>query len=315
MKSSNLKTLTLTTSCAGVFALGLSALPASAFWGDHATEEDGPHSTFHYEFTRTLARAAGFSAADAEFLGVMAEVTDRMQFQGTGLESPMVSMWGTERAGPTDGYFHWPRKGVMNVTGEYTLPGGRDTCAYFTGSMSSYGRFGIIASPDPCVGGPELHEIERWTMFGQGAPAVGTPIIEINAVPLGPVQGGSLASLGIYLHAVADAYSHEPCMKSKKIRGHRQTTTIESVECSVVRWHENEEFGPPGSFTNRGTTYTIEAGKAVWQALKYYRTSHGLAGAPLWTDVQADAFVDNWAKLDAPADRDALAVSAYLNMP
>lgn len=315
MKPYSLKKFTLPASCAGVLTLCLTALPAEAFWGDHATAEDGPHSSFHYEFTRTLARAAGFSGADAEFLGVMAEVTDRMQFQGTGIESPMASMWGTERIGPTDGYFHWPRKGVKNVSGEYTHPGGRDTCAYFTGGMTSYGRFGLIASPDPCVGGPELNEIERWAVFGQGAPAVGAPLLAINLAPQGPVAGGSLASLGIYLHSVADAYSHEPCMKKQQLRGHRQITTFTSVECSVVRWHEDEEFGVPGALRNRGTPYTIEAGMAVWQALKFYRTKHGLAGASVWTDAQAQSFVSNWATKDNPFDRDALAISSYLNMP
>lgn len=298
-----------------VCSLSLLALPANAFWGDHATDDDGPHSSFHYEFTRTLARAAGFSVADAEFLGVMAEVTDRMQFQGTGLESPMASMWGTERVGPTDGFFHWPRKGVKNVSGEYTHPGGRDSCAYFTGSKTSYGRFGLLASPDPCEGGPELNEIENWAVFGQGAPRVGTPLLAINAAPQGTVAAGSLAALGIYLHAVADAYSHEPCMKAKGIRGHRQTTTFTSTECSVVRWHEDEEFGPPSTFANRGTPYTIEAGMAVWQALKFYRAKHGMTGAALWTDAQTQAFVDNWSKTDDPFDRDALAISSYLSMP
>lgn len=299
-----------------VCSLSLLALPANAFWGDHATDEDGPHSSFHYEFTRTLARAAGFTVADAEFLGVMAEVTDRMQFQGTGIQSPMVSMWGTERAGPTDGFFHWPRKGATNATGEYTLPGARDTCAYFSSnSTSSWGRWGAYASPDPCQGGPELNEIERWAVFGQGSPRVGTPLYEVNMVPSGYVQGGTLAALGIYIHAVADAYSHEPCMKAEKIRGHRKETTFMRAECSVVRWHENEEFGPPGSTVNRGTPYTIEAGMAVWQALKFYRAKNGMANVPLWTDAQAAAFVDNWSKKDDPFDRDALAIASYLSMP
>jgi len=68
-----------------------------AFWGDNATLPDGPHSSFHYEFTRTLARAAGFSRDEAELISVVAQATDRLAFQDTGLDSPFVQMWGTER--------------------------------------------------------------------------------------------------------------------------------------------------------------------------------------------------------------------------
>ncbi len=275
---------------------------APAYWGDNADVADGPHSSFHYEFSRVLARAAGFSTADAEFIAVMTEVTDRMSFQGTGPSSPMVQLWGTERIGPTDAYFHWPRRGSYNVTGEYQHPGGRDSCSYFTGSTGGFG-FGFISSGDVCPNGvPEINQIENWAVFGSGSPSVGTPRMILNLDPEGPVQGGTLAALGIYLHALADTYSHEACMKKVKIRGHRNTTTIHT-ECSVVRWHENEEFGKPTSTANKGTSYTKEAGMATWKALLFYRAKHGLAEPALWTDAQAQSFINTWADKDAALDR------------
>lgn len=279
--------------------IGLIANGAGAYYEDLKEGDTGPHSTFHYEMTRTLARAAGFSKADAELISVAAEATDRIYYKGVLPDSPTVQLTGIERMDSTKGpYFHWPRRGVYNATNQYEQPGARNTCAYFI--------------TDKCINGkPEINAIENWAVFNVGVPAVGTPSASVNGSASAPVQGGSLVALGIYLHALADTYTHDPCMKKKQVRSHMGRTSL-VLECSVVRWHQDQEFGPEA--TNLGTSYTKEGGLAVWKALVFFRQSNSLSAGALWTETQAVDFIKVYSETDAVIDRSNYATSAYLSL-
>lgn len=284
-----------------VAALALMTPPANAMYEDIKVDVTGPHSTFHYELTRLLARAAGFSRDDAELISVASEATDRMIYTGTLAGSPTIQLSGTERMDSAKGaYFHWPRRGVNNATGEYQQPGGRDTCSLFIRT-------------DKCVNGvPEIDAIENWAVFNSGVPAAGVPVASINGAAAAPVQGGSLVALGIYTHALADTYTHEPCMKKKQIRTHMGMTSMTVLECSVARWHQDQEFGPEA--TNLGTAFTKEGGLAVWKALLYYRQNNGLSEPALWTETQAVDFIKTWAETDDENTRSQLATTAYMSL-
>lgn len=278
-------------------SIGLMATGSNAMFEDLKVAETGPHSTFHYELTRLLARATGFSQADSELIGVAAEVTDRMFFTGTAEGSPTIQLTGTERMDATKGaYFHWPRRNVNNATGEYQQPGGRDTCVFFT-------------TTDKCVGGSgEVNAIELWAVSNSATPAVGVPSAAINGGASTPVQGGSLVALGIYLHAVADTYTHEPCMKKRKVRTHMGISSL-VPECSVQRWHDDEEFGPES--TNIGTKFTKEGGLAVWKALLNYRQKNGLSSSAIWTESQAVSVIKTYSEMEEETDRAAYAQGLY----
>jgi hypothetical protein len=281
-------------------AIGLQMPSAQAMYEDLKVAETGPHSTFHYELTRLLAKASGFSTADAELIAVAAEATDRMIFTGTAEGSPTVELAGTERMDETKGeYFHWPRRGVNNSTSEYQQPGGRDTCAYFTKSNA-----------DKCVNGkPEVDTIEQWAVFNVGTPAVGAPVATVNGGTSAPVQGGSLLALGIYTHALADTYTHEPCMKKKQIRTHMGPTSLTVTECSTIPWHQDEEFGPEAS--NLGTKFTKEGGLAVWKALNYYRQNNGLSEPALLSEQEVMDYINTWSEIEDENERSAAAEAAY----
>jgi hypothetical protein len=265
-------------------------------WGygeDIVTDDTAPHSTFHYELTRTLARAAGFGSEEADLIAVADEATDTGVFKGDVEGSPQVELQGTQRSSPASLYYHFARRHETNATGGYAYPGGRDTCVYFDGTT------------DPCGDPAELDEAELWAVYGSATPQYGIPQMSVDGAPAGDVQSATLPALGIYLHILADSYSHEACMDSEQFRGHKPSP----AECNAVIWHEDEEFGASGS--DAGVPFTRDAARATWLALKWFRQQQGLPEPPLWTDEQADAFVDGWVQLNQPRDRRDAAVAAF----
>jgi len=263
---------------------------------DIQTPGVGPHSTFHYEMTRTLARAAGFSADESEWIAVLEEATDALDF--TGETGRSVQLRGTDRSGPNGLYWHFARRGATNVTGDYTYPGGRNTCEYFT-------------TGDTCPdGGPELAEIESWAVYGETTPSCGVPQFSRDGgATFRDVQGKTLEALGIFLHSLADSYSHEACMKEAQFRGHKPLPK----ECSAIYWHEEAEYGS-NPRVDEGVGYTREAAWATWLALKWFRQQNHLAGEAVWNDQQVKEFIENWIHLNRAHDRRNAAVEAYQGM-
>jgi hypothetical protein len=269
--------------------------PLSWSYGeDITTPNTDPHSTFHYAFTRTLARAAGFTVDQAELIAVADQATDSGTFKGDSTQSPRVQIDGTQRVSPAGLYYHFARRPSQNATGEYAYPGARDTCSYFIGTA------------DRCRGQAELTELELWAVYGRGTPMLGVPPAAVNGAALRSVPAPSLLSLAIYLHALADSYSHEACMKEAQFRGHKPHPPA----CTSVYWHEEAEFGRDPS-QDVGTPYTKEAGLATWRALKWFRRVNQLAGTALWSDETARAFIKTWVELDKPGPRRDFALRVY----
>lgn len=277
-------------------ALVLPVTNSWAFSEDIADIEHGFHSTYHYEMTRTLAYAAGFNAQDAERIAQASSATDAFQMQGS---DPSVEgatkILGTERGtgSSTSAYFHWPRRGADNATGEYEYKGGRDECRYFS------------ATEQACADGPEIDQIERWAVYGEDALTLPVPRISVNGSPYSDIGAGSLDALGVYLHGLADSYSHEKCMQ-KGIRGHGGH--FGANVCGPAYWHWIQEYGQPDSAL--GVTTTRESIIAMWQALKFYRQVNGYTEPARWNDAQLGKFKVRWTTLPDPASRKRFAIRA-----
>jgi hypothetical protein len=272
-------------------AAGLALAPATA-WGyfediDRGTAQE--RSTFHYELTRVLARAAGFSVADTELLAVVNVTVDLTPF--TSLSgAPTVDLSGTDRMEEvTAKYFHFPRRPAHDAS-SWQYPGGRDTCSYFA------------STTDPCgPDGGEVATLEGWAMRGTATPAVAVPVqASVNGGTMQPVQGGTLLALAVYLHSLADSYSHEKCMADSHTRKH----ALSPPSCTTEFWHGQAEYGSSGG----GVSYTREAARAVFHELTVFASGHG--ATPVWSEEQAAAFIDAWAGTNQSADRRDLADQA-----
>lgn len=225
---------------AGIFLLAALSL-AWRYGEDIKTINTAAHSTFHYELTRLLCRAAGFTTDEAELIAVADEATDTGEFKGEFSHSPAVANDGTQRSGKNVLYWHFARRDSSSATGGWSHPGGRNTCSYFTGSA------------DVCATSPELSGIEKWAVAGINALSVEVPAASVNGGLKQPVAGKSSLALAIYLHVLADSYSHEACMKAAQFRGHKPRPQ----ECTAVYWHEQAEFGSVPS-RDEGVPYTSE---------------------------------------------------------
>jgi len=270
---------------------------ASAYYEDITSTwsswSGNTYSTFHYELTRRLALGAGFSVVDAERIASADAAVDVGTFQGEFSFSPLVVLKGTPRFGSLHTYYHFPRRGLTNASGD-AYPSGTDSCSYFTS-----------ATGDVCPGGvPEIDMLDRWAVLGTAVPSP-VPTISVNGSVEADVAGRSLDSLGIYLHSLADSYSHQECMRLVQKRDH----TVTPPQACQLSWHDLE-YGP--NPPNVGYPYTQFAARAVFQGLLYYRVHNGLAGSPPWDEATAFAFVDSWAALFASADRRAFAAIATL---
>ncbi|MCK6555465.1 hypothetical protein L6Q96_12935 [Candidatus Binatia bacterium] len=276
-------------------ALAMLLLTPGHGWGyaeDIGRDSEQPHSTFHYELTRALARAAGYSSADADLIGIAAAATDSGTFKGDLAGSRRITIQGTDRSSEAGQYYHFGRRHSTNATGEYVYPGARDECPYFT-------------ERNLCPVPSEIDEIELWAAYAQGAPTFGVPQYALDGGAAAPVEPRSSVALGIYLHALADSYSHEKCMEVAQVRMHFP----DPKECTGVFWHEEAEFGVHGDTS--GVPYTKDAGRAVWTAIRWFRKQAGLPDAILMNEEEVELFVDRWAEFDAAPDRRDFAVAGF----
>lgn len=269
-------------------SLALFLLPATtwAFSEDIVDQEHGFHSTYHYEMTRVLAIASGFSATEAETIAQASSATDAFARQGTDpAAAGETKILGTERGTDTltSPYFHWPRRGVMNAASEYTYFGGRDECSYFA------------TTEQVCEGTPEVDDLERWAVFGEDSLRLPVPSISVDGSAFQPIQGGSLDALGVYLHGLADSYSHETCMMTG-VRSHGGH--FGANECGPAYWHWMQEYGRDDQV--RGVNFTRESMYAMWQALQYYREHNGYTAPALWNDAQFRKFKLRWTTMNTP---------------
>lgn len=285
-------------STAGILPLAalllLGGIGLAFGYAEDSTEATASHSTFHYELTRTLARAAGFAPDEAELIAVFDQAVDSGDFQGEGADGPLVQLTGTSRNDPeTAAYFHFPRRGPLDADGR-AHPGARDTCTAFEGGE------------DPCGRLAEVQALELWAIDGGfwRARNLALPAAAVNDDPAETLTAGSLGALGIYLHSLADSYSHEPCIE-EALRTHRRNPEV----CGFA-WHQDEEFGADAA----GIAFTVEAGVAVWQALQRYAAVNGSATVPLWNDAEALAFIEAFAVLADSSARRALALEALAEL-
>ncbi len=181
-------------------------------------------STIHDDLTYVLALAAGFSSHDANILRIWNQLTDS-EALGPGDAISYTNAYsgpGSVFAPPPDpdlvcrGKIHttaiWPRPADMVISTSVTSR---------FGPYSPFFHF-------PHQNGQELGALHDWgwglttELIGYEAYAWGAPadltvlradcLYTRTAVITTPVAAGSLEAFAIYLHALADSYSHQACI-------------------------------------------------------------------------------------------------------
>ncbi len=306
---------------------------------DPATTANAYHSTFHYELTRTLLRAAGFTADEAERIAVTCEATDWMLFVPgkklpaayfVGETGIKVSVANTSRKDAKMApFWHFPRRGATDSAGKLTYPAPAapevksNTCDYFT-------------TQNQCqANGPELSVIDAWAIYGKASAitnaGMATPTVKVNGVAISASRlPGSIYALGVFLHSLGDSYSHEPCMQSDQFNYHPEQLGSQDPahsddypHCASENVHGNAraaeevaaaEFdgGRPDLAENQETVeWTKAAARAVYAAARNYLAQKGWKRTEMWSASYREEFIDAWADLETAADRAQVAKAAY----
>lgn len=256
------------------------------------------HSTFHYDLTLLLAVKMGFSPDTAELMARYCALVDQINPK-PGYPYPLAlnnisipdtiptwdeSLAGTERGNifSSNGfeekapqYWHFPIKAPND-----TISGGM-----------VYGNYPQVYNPQyrnspyfwrvPLL--PSLQNMLGWGVYGTGEP--GNPeqapaIVQYYNKEQNQyvaVEPGSLIAFAIYLHALADAYSHEHCMVEDTLRSHPPVHDF----CGL-NYHSHYEFAYDQAIV--AEPHAVPAIQAVWRALREYKRMNGPDKPAFWTD-------------------------------
>jgi uncharacterized protein DUF6765 len=242
--------------------LGSGRVPvAYGYNADATTDITGlaTHSSFHYEMVRVLAILAGFNKEEAEEIAVAGEAVDLGKFTGYKISdrAKTITIRNTNRFGPNGRFYHFGRRSSQYE--KVDADGARNnTCEYFKNGAPKN------ANTAPCtVRGPELDQVKNWAFALPGPKPIANQLpLDVLAKPIKPK---GLVALGIYLHAIGDAYSHEKCMIDSAFRFHKPMP----FSCNT-QWHTGRE----GEFTE-GAAFTVTAAHEVWRALRQYKGADG----------------------------------------
>ncbi|MBE0647367.1 MAG: T9SS type A sorting domain-containing protein [Bacteroidales bacterium] len=282
-------------------------------WGEEVSDSLGPnsggagniiHSTFHYDLVKLLAVKAGFSMDTAEIIARYSALTDQINPQVGYPSSPPSltysasfptwdeSVSGTERFSPAINsfgenpgvYWHCPLRDPSDtLTGSYVYA----PYAYPNVTDTNY-RLAPYYWHIPFAF--TLNSIEEWAIYGtsgidglpQDAPDT-VKYFDVSSATYKPVPKGSLIALSVFLHALADTYSHEQCMMQDTLRSHPPSPD----DCDIY-YHYYEI---PYLLPSYAYDHTDRSAQAIWRVLREYKRIHNITTPALWT-VDNNGFED-----------------------
>ncbi|MCL4836256.1 MAG: hypothetical protein KJZ86_27700 [Caldilineaceae bacterium] len=295
----------------------------------HPQNADQQVSSIHFDLVGSLALAAGFSEEDAATLQLYSQLTDSSvlsttdtiyNFDADPANWPQPPSVKDVPASPDCPSPQTTTDSVtMGGTGLVECPG----C--FTSRMGPYGVFFHMAHDNP----KELGAIRAWAMgdaakltaqvtwgYSSTVPFTWEPAYTIanianiyeatacftqttvEAVDTGSTQPGSLAALGVYLHALGDHWSHQECIQAADSQGKpfAAHVTVKGPQDPLwpCRWlMHNEEFGDEAHFDS---ARTYSGTVAIYDALLAYA---GSSSRPIFQPIPRDVeggHIDNALK-------------------
>ncbi|MFZ4548240.1 MAG: hypothetical protein ACOYN4_12425, partial [Bacteroidales bacterium] len=143
----------------------------------------------------------------------------------------------------------------------------------------------------PLVNNYNLNSIRDWALYASGF--LGKPdnscpsfiyYYNLTAQQYEKVQPGSIQALGIYLHSLADSYSHEHCMVTDTLRSHPTW----SDDCGLT-YHSFYEFAYDTAIP--AMAHATPCFQALWRALIAYKAENGIISPSLWA-IENNGFQD-----------------------
>lgn len=268
------------------------------------------HSTIHYDLTKLLAIKAGLTAEMAETLArycaLVDQINPKSNYPYSGVLNDIsipdtFSVWNESLAGTERG--SWKQNSYKEYPPQYWHFPYRDPDDSISGTMT----FGIdyplpadlkYREPPyfwriPLLNNYNLSSIRDWALYSAGNPGQpdnSTPCLvyywEMNAIPhkYKEVQPGSIQALGIYLHSLADSYSHEHCMVTDTLRNHPTWSNA----CGLT-YHSYYEFAYDTAIA--AMEHATPCIQALWRAIMAYKAENNITTPALWT-VDNNGFQD-----------------------
>ena len=291
-----------------IFLLCLIFLTGSAYsWNEEPTDSLGnvitvhskrdEHSTFHYDLIKVLCLKAGFSKDTAEIIARFSALVDQINPKSNypnklalnNISIPdtfpdwVESISGTERGNPSKNqiynetpaiYWHFPFRNPNDtitgpmMDGEYPKTG--DV------SYRKYPYYWRVPFND------YMSNIKDWALYSKGGPGMpdrNSPdtlkFFNTTTQNYEPIPQGSLAALGIFLHSLADSYSHENCAVNDTLRTHPQ-----NIEGCGLDYHTVYEYAYTDSIY---AGHQAEKGiQASWRALIEYKRVKNIISPLIW---------------------------------
>jgi hypothetical protein len=256
------------------------------------------HSTYHYDLIKVLCLKAGFSKDTAEIITRFSALVDQINPKAnypykSALNNISISdtfpdwnesIAGTERGSTTKNqlynetpaiYWHFPFRNPNDTITGPMMNGDYPKAADV--SYRKYPYYWRVPFND------YMSNIKDWALYSKGGPGMpdkNSPdtIKYFNSVTQQyvPIPQGSLAALGIFLHILADSYSHENCAVNDTLRTHPPN----SQGCGLD-YHTVYEYAYTDSIY---ACRQAECGvQASWRVLMEYRRVHNLTNPVIWT--------------------------------
>ena len=278
-------------------------------WNEEKTDSLGPvatahsmgevHSSIHYDITKLLAVKMGLSPDTAEIIARFCALVDQINpkpnypytWSLNNISIPDTfpgwneSLAGTERGGLNN-------NSQNEFTAQYWHFAFRDPADTLTGPLV-WGDAYPEATDFDYYTGPtyfwrvpityNLHSMMQWAFYNGGLPGLPDTLAPVqvkyaDATSSGYqlVQPNSIQAFAIFLHSLADSYSHEECMVHDTLRAHPS----EDPYCGLT-YHSGHEFAYDTSM--RAKKHADSCMHAIWRSLREFKRVHGIISPSLWT--------------------------------
>ncbi|NOX47441.1 MAG: hypothetical protein GXO89_10750 [Chlorobi bacterium] len=290
-----------------LFATSINNLLANP-WNEEATDSLGNigtvhsnrevHSSLHYDIVKLLLYKSGIPLDSAETIARYSALVDQINPKAnypypTSLNNVSLAdtfpSWNESIAGTERGGLHFNL--MHELSAQYWHFAYRDPNDTISGPMV-YGDYPVVYNSD--FRSPpyfwriplsyNLSSIQNWALYGTGAAGMPDPLcpdtvfyFNNTSQSYEPIPPQSLAAFGMYLHSLADSYSHEHCMVFDTLRSHPDW----SDECGLS-YHSHYEFSYDTAIY--AMVHADACIQAMWHVIQIYKSIHGISTPNLWVD-------------------------------